>query len=219
MQYDLEQSAKEATIARQHEKELVKFFVRTVHLGMDRHFNRYFCFEGDHRVFVEQQIPRDNPFPPAKSNSFINFAEACEGLLFTESEHNSSSNNNNNITSNNSNTSTTTQPSSNNIYQLAKTQLIKSKPYAKTSRWFIYASESELYKLCECLDERGERERALKTALKARFDIKEPSQEYLTTGHEYIGKRVVRDFGRNKVLTFYYFILIFIVYNHYSFSF
>ena len=166
---------------------------------MDRYFNRYFCFEGDHRVFVEQQIPRENSFPPAKSNSFIIFAEACEGLLFNESEHY-----NNTTTSNNDSNSSTTTQTAPNIYHLAKTQLIKSKPYAKTSRWFIYASESELYKLCECLDERGERERALKTALKARFDIKEPTQEYLTTGHDYIGRRVVRDFGKNKVLVYYY---------------
>jgi hypothetical protein len=55
-----------------------------------------------------------------------------------------------------------------------------------------------LYRLCEALDERGERERALKAAIHARFDldVEEPPALYLTSGSEYIGKRVQRKFGK-----------------------
>jgi hypothetical protein len=46
------------------------------------------------------------------------------------------------------------------------------------------------------LDERAERERALKASIKARFDLQEPEQVYQSYGSEYIGMKVRRTFGR-----------------------
>ena len=51
----------------------------------------------------------------------------------------------------------------------------------------------------DALDERGERECALKSAIKARFDIEEPPVVYELTGSEFIGRNVRRVFGK-KVL-------------------
>lgn len=63
-------------------------------------------------------------------------------------------------------------------------------------KWSVYSSPNEQWLLWDALDERGERERALKAAIKARFDIEEPKQVYDTTGSAYIGKRVKRIFGK-----------------------
>ena len=63
-------------------------------------------------------------------------------------------------------------------------------------KWSVYSSPNEQWLLWDALDERGERERALKAAIKARFDIEEPKQVYDTTGSVYIGKRVKRVFGK-----------------------
>lgn len=65
-----------------------------------------------------------------------------------------------------------------------------------TDSWGIYSSAAELWQLWDCLDDRGERESALKAALKARFDIQEPAQIYLTSGSEFIGRKVKRVFGK-----------------------
>jgi len=50
--------------------------------------------------------------------------------------------------------------------------------------------------LWDSLDERAERERALKASIKARFDLQEPEQVYQSYGSEYIGMKVRRTFGR-----------------------
>ena len=46
----------------------------------------------------------------------------------------------------------------------------------------VYSSDSEFYRLCEALDERGEREMALKQQLKARFALSDPVHTYQETG-------------------------------------
>jgi hypothetical protein len=50
------------------------------------------------------------------------------------------------------------------------------------------------------LDERGERERELKAAVKARFDLSEPPLVYLKTGSEFIGRKVQRTFGKKVTM-------------------
>lgn len=58
----------------------------------------------------------------------------------------------------------------------------------------------------DALDERGERELALKAAIKARFDIEEPPVVYELTGSAFIGKKVKRTFGRRvRILLVAYF--------------
>ena len=72
-------------------------------------------------------------------------------------------------------------------------------------KWSVYCSPSEQWILYDALDERGERERALKAAIKARFDIEEPEVVYEKTGSEYIGKRVKRVFGKRVCREDYYY--------------
>ena len=67
----------------------------------------------------------------------------------------------------------------------------------------MYSSETEVWRLIEALDERGQREKALKTQLKARFPhIKEPQYSYLTEGSPYIGKFVKRQFNKRDRPTY-----------------
>ena len=60
----------------------------------------------------------------------------------------------------------------------------------------MYSTAGELWQLWDSLDERAERERALKASIKARFDLQEPEQVYQSYGSEYIGMKVRRTFGR-----------------------
>lgn len=67
----------------------------------------------------------------------------------------------------------------------------------------MYSSATEQWKLWDALDERGERELALKAAIKARFDIEEPPVVYELTGSAFIGKKVKRTFGKRvRINTF-----------------
>jgi hypothetical protein len=73
--------------------------------------------------------------------------------------------------------------------------LCLSRPSREISIWKVYSCAGELVGLCEALDDRGERERALKRALLARFDL-DGSERYSTTGSDFIGKKVYRKFGK-----------------------
>jgi hypothetical protein len=191
VQYDMDQSARDAAISRQHEKDLAEFFVRNSHVGCDRNYDRYFCFDGDPRLFVERRklLTDTENFPTNKgitgivsSRSFGDFAAALSGLLPPPP-------------------GLCDREEKNNITSLATSQLLKAKPSLFCSQWSVYASNSEMYQLCDALDERGERERELKTSLKARFEISEPLQAYQDSGHPYIGRKVVRTFGKSKKTT------------------
>lgn len=74
----------------------------------------------------------------------------------------------------------------------------QTRPYEKTYQWGMFAADSEMWELFQALDERGERESALKATIKARFDIKPPSAEYIKTGSEYIGRSIARSYTIGK---------------------
>lgn len=191
VQYDMDQSTRDAAISRQHEKDLAEFFVRNSHIGCDRNYDRYFCFDGDPRLFVERRklLADTENFSSDKgitsivsSRSFGDFAAALSGLLPPS-------------------TGLHGQEELSNIASLATSRLLKVKPSLFCSQWSVYASNSEMWHLCDALDERGERERELKTSLKARFEISEPLQAYQDSGHPYIGRQVLRTFGKSKKTT------------------
>lgn len=71
-----------------------------------------------------------------------------------------------------------------------------STSYRYRYKWAVYSSPTEQWLLWDALDERGERECALKAAIKARFDIEEPPVVYELTGSEWIGRNVRRVFGK-----------------------
>lgn len=56
--------------------------------------------------------------------------------------------------------------------------------------WRIYSTERDIWNLVEALDDRGERESALKAALRARFDLKEPPQAFQEKGNPYQNRKV-----------------------------
>jgi hypothetical protein len=188
VQYDMEQSAKDAAISRQHEKDLAEYFVRTAQIGTDRNFDRYYCFDGDPRLFIERRrVVTENETSCIDkghckigiSRSFGDFSQALSGLLPPPPD-------------------CLDIERQDYIFSRATAQLLKTKPSSFRSEWSVYASNSEMWRLCDALDERGERERSLKTALKARFEISEPLQTYQDSGHPYIGRKVVRTFGKSK---------------------
>lgn len=69
-------------------------------------------------------------------------------------------------------------------------------PGSSSPLWRIYSSMWEIWQLVESLDERGVREKALKSKLKARFRFSETSGGYDRTGSDYIGRKVQRKFGK-----------------------
>lgn len=99
-----------------------------------------------------------------------------------------------------------TPPSnSENLEDLILFRLFSSRPNRYRYTWSIYSSATELWNLCEALDERGEREKALKESIKARFELEEPTTQYQRIGSEWIGRKIERAF--NKKVSFY--VLIF----------
>lgn len=87
-------------------------------------------------------------------------------------------------------------PSSGRDHDANLTRLFESRPNKYRYKWSVYSNPSEQWQLWDALDERGEREKVLKAAIKARFDIEEPPQVYEKTGSAHIGKKVKRVFGR-----------------------
>ena len=84
--------------------------------------------------------------------------------------------------------------------------LVVTRPSRWTSSWKIYGSSRELSELYEALDDRGERERALRAALQQRFDIQEPKEKdkdkdadnavFQVEGSEYLNRMVLRRFAK-----------------------
>ena len=84
------------------------------------------------------------------------------------------------------------------------TMLYQSRPEKTRFEWGAYCSNNALWAIWEALDDRGERERELKAAIKATFDLQEPPIVYLNSGSEFIGQKVRRKFGKKvqKTLLF-----------------
>ena len=77
-------------------------------------------------------------------------------------------------------------------------QLYEAKPSNTQHIWRIYGSMLEIWMLMEALDERGVRERDLKSKLRAQFGMNKNNgrETYLSTGSEYIGRKIRRTFGK-----------------------
>lgn len=75
--------------------------------------------------------------------------------------------------------------------------LFDDRPSKFGFRWQVY-TKREMWGLCDALDERGERERALKKALTARFELVEPIN-WLTAGSAFIGRTVRRKFKGGRI--------------------
>jgi len=77
-------------------------------------------------------------------------------------------------------------------------QLYATKPSNVQHTWRIYGSMLEIWMLVEALDERGVREKDLKSKLRAKFGMNKggASETYQSSGSEYIGRKIRRTFGR-----------------------
>lgn len=77
-------------------------------------------------------------------------------------------------------------------------QLYSSKPSDSQHMWRIYGSMLEIWMLVEALDERGIREKELKSKLRARFGMNKggSGESYQCSGSEYIGRKIRRMFGK-----------------------
>jgi hypothetical protein len=89
-------------------------------------------------------------------------------------------------------------PSSSNPSDVVLNKLFLSRPNRYKTTWKVYSTPAEMWNLCEALDERGEREKSLKAAIKARY------QMYQATGSDYIGRQIKRTFRRK--VRFAYFV-------------
>lgn len=187
LKYDMEMKEKEDKLFLQHEKTLSQLAVRSAPFGTDRFRREYWSFQGDERLFVQQRqeipsvqqqlgifnnlVPRHRP-QTASSNSTAVEA-GCDHLAVpyeTEIED-------------------------------SLWRMFETRPNRYSYQWGVYTSNcKELWYLWDALDDRGEREVELKAALKARFELEEPTVNYLKTGSIYIGKRLMRQLRRRKVI-------------------
>lgn len=222
MQVALETKAREEKSMSIHEKELSELCVRTTPLGSDRFHRRYWLFPHSHndeqRLFVECDTSRAYPTIPRSFSAVKGSTDATESVSHVKS-----------YPEGNTYAGSVKAPKPPKTRAVDRSldlpsfihaaaqgahtgevgvdlrqdqplcRLISSRPSARVSKWGVYAA-NELWNLCEALDDRGERERELKAAVKSHFDISEPPVVFLKEGNEYIGQMVVRTFGK-KVST------------------
>ena len=96
------------------------------------------------------------------------------------------------------------------LFKGASEQLLwRTRPSSWRPRWSVYETPGDIWALKEALDDRGERERALKKAVESRFDLEaceaqaqgqEEQPLYERQGSEHLGKLVIRNFHRVRVL-------------------
>jgi hypothetical protein len=228
MQTALENSAKEQKAQAAHEKELGELCVRSTPLGSDRFHRRYWVFS--HSQYDEQRlfVEGDTSLCCCKGGELI--GTISTGEIAVETTERTAKQ----VCSIYGNTfagsiKVAKAPTAKQldrsvdlpdfILSAAKEgggtdlkgdqplcRLIASRPSARISKWGVYTA-NELWSLCEALDDRGEREKELKAAIKARFDITEPPVVFFKSGSEHIGKAVVRTFGKkvSSVVTFLHF--------------
>ena len=193
-------------------------FVRTEPIGQDRYFRNFYCFEGDDRLFVQSEIGKteklmleiDNPIETETSKSPNKNKGSPAGKLKKKPANSEN---------------TEAENTREKLQISAVDRLIERnhRPGNRQYRWAVYKTENELWSLVESLDERGEREQALKKCIKAKFCLQgDPPVKYtyLTEGSEYIGQYVKRTFGKvykmrmsNCFLIFILFIYIFLKLN------
>ena len=218
MQVALETKAKEEKSMSVHEKELSELCVRTTPLGSDRFHRRYWLFPHSHndeqRLFVECDTSRAFPTVPRAYSVAKGSSDTAESVNHVKS-----------FPEGNTYAGSVKAPKPPKTRAVDRSldlpsfihtaaqgvqtgdmgvdlkldqplcRLISSRPSARVCKWGVYAA-NELWNLCEALDDRGERERELKAAVKSHFDISEPPVVFLKEGNEYIGQMVVRTFGK-----------------------
>lgn len=181
--HDIRKAAEKVKAEMEMEETLQEFVVRSEPLGYDRYFNEYYCFKGDrHRLYV--RIRSELPSSSLISNSGADGGGGGGGSgrrqdrpqYFSEKLDDNEG-----------------------LRRLYETRPMKvSNPAIAT--WGIYGSAREIYNLVESLDERGAREKALKMALKGKYDgITEAPQQY-KFNHEWVGRRVKRVFPGSRGL-------------------
>jgi hypothetical protein len=184
--HEMEEKAEEARLMSEFERAMAQFSIRTEPLGRDRDRNEYFQFGADDRLFVCKKDGNSlggifNRAGSVWKGTALEdvFGSPVAGAL--------------------------PQP----VWERLRAQGQVDEKYAATGHlwdtrpslssysWEWYTAR-ELWELCEALDERGERERDLKKALVARFDLKEPPVEYLKTGHDWLNRKVRRVFKKGQ---------------------
>lgn len=218
LQFASEAKAKEEKALSIHEKELSELCVRSTPLGSDRFHRRYWMFPHSHtdeeRLFVEcdTSLACARSATPSAAIAKSDTTDLADDVTYVTS-----------YPEGNTYAGSVKPPKVPKVklnvdrsldlpdfiitaagegavgVDLKRDQplcrLIGSRPSARMSKWSVY-SANELYALCEALDDRGERERDLKAALRSHFDISEPPVVFLKEGSEYIGQSVLRTFGK-----------------------
>ena len=202
MKHEIEQEAKEEKQQYENEQALNEYFVRIEPIGMDRNYRRYYAFTHDDRLYVEElcydetfkmenkeYMEQKEAFTESHKNDGKDKTEghAVKTVLFAEPDNNSNGNGGSN--------SNTISNELMTITQEAIQQLRYSRPSGSYTKWSVYRNRKAIWKLYDALEPRGERERALKSALKSAFDLNEPPLVFNTSGHEYIGRKIKRIFG------------------------
>ena len=183
MQYDMQAKEKEDRQSLENERTLSQLTVRSAPFGSDRRRREYWSFRGDDRLFVQQR--RELPVCQ-QQQGLLNGLLPRQKLLTSASA----------CLQNGHRKELRDVPFEPEIEE-PLWRLFELRPSRFSYQWSVYTSNGkELWYLWDALDDRGERELELKAALKARFDIEEPTLNYIKTGSPYIGKKVLRQFRR-----------------------
>lgn len=192
---ELIETALEEKKKYENQKILNKYFIRLDPLGLDRVGRKYYTFDNDDRLFVEERISKTDMNEMPESNRKLVFDDDFQEMEVDVCHENMSEFEKvqaHAIKKRNELKNVTTQ---------ALNRLIESKPASKCSKWYVYSTLSEIWKLYHALDDRGKNESKLKKNLKSVFDLFEEPLQFQSEGHEYIGRLIKHVFGsgRNKV--------------------
>lgn len=186
----------------EHERALQEYFVRTSPIGEDRFHNKYWMFSCDDSAIYVQSKSSQTSFssnersykglmPPQLSpEAKAKLADLSGSIETIRSEATDCSG----ATSHSNSTMIIEGVDQDrNLGVLYK--LYESRPNRGEYHWHVFSTNTEIWYLYDALDDRGEREKELKAAIQARFDLKEPKEIFQTTGSAYIGRKVERQFA------------------------
>lgn len=207
--HEREQKEKEASEAMAHEREVAEYNVRSVPLGEDRESRQYWAFIGDDRLFVQERVllPTSSSSPVTTSSSSSSSSSSSKSnrgspnrastLTLSEAEKIAKALGSFKLTIHPQDSDSVKREKEKvNSSAESLKRLYESRPYKWTYKWSVYNTPTELWRLCEALDDRGIKEKALISQIKARFELTEPPKQYLKTGSDYIGRKVCKKYNK-----------------------
>lgn len=198
---EFDAQAEEERVRYDHEKALNEYFIRLEPLGTDRHGRTYYSFQEDGRLYVEEWVAGvETAASETAAYDSARSSRCTTPVPVRSTDRLSTPTYQSEAEREHVETTLRRMEELRQVTSAAWNTLSSSnKPSTCRSFWYVYATPRDIWRVYDALDERGERERALKSAIKSTFNLDEPPLQFLSEGNEFIGKIIRRTFGRNKV--------------------